>query len=78
VPWRFSAAGRLDAWTGLHSGGRKPSQKQSLEFPFDYVVCAREQRISLSLWIWDFGQTSDIRQPARMTIIMRIMMGSSV
>jgi hypothetical protein len=53
-------------------------QKQSLEFPFDYVVCAREQRISLSLWIWDFGQTSDIRQPARMTIIMRIMMGSSV
>jgi hypothetical protein len=31
VPWRFSAAGRLDAWTGLHSGGRKPAQEQTCQ-----------------------------------------------
>jgi hypothetical protein len=29
VPWRFSAAGRLTAWIGLHPGGRKPAQKQT-------------------------------------------------
>ena len=27
MPWRFSAAGRLTAWIGLHPGGRKPAHE---------------------------------------------------
>jgi hypothetical protein len=40
VPWRFSAAGRLNSWIGHHSGGRKPAH---------FETCAVQQNDPYSI-----------------------------